>query len=398
MSSLRAVSPLLLCMPLASQSTWVVDSAGSGQFVDIPPAIAAAAPGDRIVVLGTSTYSAFVVDRGVDVEAAAGAVTPTIEVVGVPADARARVAGFRVQRQGGVRSVSVRDCAGAVLLVDLVEFGAAFPTAIGRPGLEVLASARVFVAGGTFRGQSGTSHGGAGLLLDGSRAFVRGATFVGGSDVSIYPSVGARGLAGILLRNGSHAMLGDVSATGGSAGIGDIQGGDGGHGLEAYLGCLATVVEASEFVATPGAWGSVYWGDDGYAITGPVRYTDDCTLTGEVWSATEIPARARLDAPPAVAVGAVLHVAVRGAPGGLVVLGADLAFGYVPLAPLDGALALTPAAVIVGVLRLGPLGDAGWDFTVPNIPSALHVDVFCQGAEATAAGVWLLAPIVSHTF
>lgn len=109
----------LLCTaiaaPLAAQSTWTVNSAGGAQFTAIQPAIAAAGPGDRIEVLGAGPYDGFVVDRGVEVESATGAICGTIQVLGVPAGQRARVAGFVLDRADGATGI-VDACAGQVIL------------------------------------------------------------------------------------------------------------------------------------------------------------------------------------------------------------------------------------------------------------------------------------------
>ncbi len=395
-TSIRMCS-LLLSAALTAQTTWVVDAGGGGHFLDVPPAIAAAQPGDRIVVQGAHTYSAFVVDRGVDVEAVAAAVVPTVEVVGVPAGERARVAGFRVQREGGVSSVSVRACAGAVLLVDLDEFGPAFQTTVGRPGLEIRDCGGVYVRGGTFLGQAGTSSGGAGALLDAARAVLVGGRFVGGVDVSTFPSSGNRGETGVRLQNGSHAVLAGVEVVGGSASQGNIVGGDGGDAVGAFTGSLAIVL-AGELVGTPGGWGSWLFGDDGYAARGHVRFASGCALTGRVDNAaTPIRVRPGLAAPAAIAAGGTMQVQVDGAPGQLVGLAADLAFGYEPAPAFDGAFVLTPTAALVAVLQLDGLGLGSWSLAVPGTVAARHRDVFLQAVAVGPVGLVLTAPTQTRT-
>jgi hypothetical protein len=94
---------------LTAQRTWIVDLNGGGQFTEIQPAIDAAAPGDRIEVLGAGTYAPFVLDRGVDLEAMHGAAVNAIGgglrgnvIRDVPAGQWARVSGF-MRDEGGVR-------------------------------------------------------------------------------------------------------------------------------------------------------------------------------------------------------------------------------------------------------------------------------------------------------
>jgi hypothetical protein len=44
---------------LAAQTTWIVDQGGTGNFVDLAPAIAAAAPGDILLLRGGGSYVGF---------------------------------------------------------------------------------------------------------------------------------------------------------------------------------------------------------------------------------------------------------------------------------------------------------------------------------------------------
>src|SRR5262245_55337300 len=96
--TLRLLVLMSLATPLLAQRTWIVDAAGGAgvHFTDIPPAVAAASPGDRIEVRGAGRYSGFVLLRGVDVEAVARAVVPWISVQGLPSGERAWISGFDV--------------------------------------------------------------------------------------------------------------------------------------------------------------------------------------------------------------------------------------------------------------------------------------------------------------
>ncbi|HET6204882.1 MAG TPA: hypothetical protein VFI25_18995 [Planctomycetota bacterium] len=382
--------------PLMAQTTWIVDSAGGGQFTDIPPAIAAASPGDRIVVVGAGPYSAFVLDKGLDIEAVASAFTPRIEVVGVPAGQRARVAGFRLQIQPGPPQVSVDSCLGGVSLVDLQEVGPLSSPTIGPSGLVIVDSPRVLVDQGVFVGQAGTVFGGVGLYMDNSRAALRDATFKGGVTVSTFASSGNDGEAGAALYNGSDAFASGVVVIGGNSSSGTLIGGNGGYGLFTDATSAAVVVGSSHLEATPGGGGIFIPGSPGQAALGNVQYTLDCTIIGPV-TATSIPSRPGLTMPTSLPVGTNLTTAVQGGPGEFVWLAFDLAHDYVPFPALGGAIVLTPNFILAGGVLLDGAGSGSLSFSVPNIPSAQNLDVIGQGL-ALVAGAWVLtAPDQTRT-
>ncbi|MCA8944117.1 MAG: hypothetical protein KDB80_16250 [Planctomycetes bacterium] len=63
MNLLVSLSAVALSVSLSGQQVLIVDSAGGGGFTDIPPAIAAASPGDAILVR-TGAYTGFSLDKG----------------------------------------------------------------------------------------------------------------------------------------------------------------------------------------------------------------------------------------------------------------------------------------------------------------------------------------------
>ncbi|MBK8978819.1 MAG: hypothetical protein IPM29_23205 [Planctomycetes bacterium] len=107
---------VLLAATATGQPTLVVDRAGTGHFTDIPAAIAAAAPGDRVLVLG-GRYSSFTVDKPIVVTTNAAAEVSQITVRGVPAGSTCVVAGFVAL--GLPSAVYVLDCPGRVHLQSL---------------------------------------------------------------------------------------------------------------------------------------------------------------------------------------------------------------------------------------------------------------------------------------
>ncbi|MBK7876863.1 MAG: hypothetical protein IPJ77_14150 [Planctomycetes bacterium] len=108
----------LALTPVASANTWVVDAAnGPGsQFDEIGVAIAAAAPGDLILVRAGS-YSPFVLDKGLTILADAGTDVPGTVTVQNVASVRAIVAGLDCD------GLVVSNCARVVLLQGLTVRG-----------------------------------------------------------------------------------------------------------------------------------------------------------------------------------------------------------------------------------------------------------------------------------
>jgi len=373
--------------PLTAQTTWIVNSAGGGQFTDIPPAIAAASPGDRIVVQGAGPYSAFVLDKGLDVEAVNSALTPKIEVVGVPAGQRARVAGFHLQNGSGRVQVSVEACAGGVSLVDLQEIVPVpyYGSGIGEAGLRIVDSPRVLVDRGAFFGTADPV-GGFGLFMSNSRAAIIEATFKGGRALNAMGG-GNPGKAGAALSSGSHAFLSGVDTIGGDCAAGIFgASASGGHGLTTDATSAAVVLAASHLEGRPGC----AFGSPGQAAVGNVQYTLDCTIIGAVGpTTTSTPNRPALTMPTSIPVGSNLTTALQGGPGELVWLAFDLAHDYVPFSALGGAIVLTPNLILAGGVLLDGAGSGSLSFPIPNLPAAQNLDVIGQGL-ALVGGSWVL--------
>jgi hypothetical protein len=96
----------------APATTYVVDSNGGGQFTDIAPAIAAAQPGDVLLVM-PGVYNGFTLDKGLTI---IGYGTVTVagdaSVVGVPAGQTAALVALAPQ------NLSFTNCSGPVLAQD----------------------------------------------------------------------------------------------------------------------------------------------------------------------------------------------------------------------------------------------------------------------------------------
>lgn len=393
------IAGLATCGFLTSQTTWYVDPGGGGHFVDIPPAIAAASPGDRIVVAAGS-YSAVVLDKGVDIDGTAGALVPSITVTGVPVGQRARVARLEIAMASPLQ-VSIENCAGQVLLVDLVTPG--LPSnygGIGGNGVQIAQCASVWLEGGVFLGQSSGSIGGHGASVVQSNVVLSHAVFRGGVTAPPYPSAANDGRDGVYVAAG-EVLLAAVDARGGNASDGPIYGGDGGNGVRADAASDVLAVGACHLVGKPGgvSWGGGPAGTDGHAAVGSVRVTADATLVGGLADGAQlIAARPRTSAPATAPPGSTWSVDVTGTAGQPVILFADLEFGYTPLPSLiDGPFVLGGIDKAWTWLFLSPAGTGIWRLPIPNHPATQHHDLFVQGfADLFSAGV-ATGPVYART-
>ena len=211
-----------LAASLAAQRTWIVDVANppGTDFTDLPPAEAAAAHGDTLLVRA-GNYSAFVTSKGIVVLGASGTVvqgnlfTAAITVSALPAG---RV--FRAHRLvlGGAHRqwLTLTGNDGVVHLEAIESAGGAYPSPYGVIGintsrmvtvvgcgqqsnLEITVSdSRVSIVHCRLRGRSAVSDPRAGasygadvaLHAQGSVVDVADCTLTGGAGASIWPHVG----------------------------------------------------------------------------------------------------------------------------------------------------------------------------------------------------------------
>jgi hypothetical protein len=274
----RTALTALFLSTLASASTYVIDAAnGPGtNFTDIPPAIAAAAPGDVLLVL-PGTYSSFTLDKSLAIlgQSAGVNVSGSATVTAIPAGTVASIVALNL-----FGNLQITNCSGTVvgdgLLVTTftlitgsadVRLRNVSPiTTTTAADLDVLGS-RVEVVDSTFRGSQGVDSG----QCSGSQAGP------GAPGASIYS-----GVAHFARCN----VYGGPGGSGGSCidpgGCGD--GGDGGYGIELVPGNVAQclVTGPPEFVVSGGPGGGAPCGmpgSHGYGILLPqgdgVRYSGE---------------------------------------------------------------------------------------------------------------------------
>jgi hypothetical protein len=383
----------LLTVPLPAQAVWTVHAGGGAMFTAIQPAIAAAAPGDRIEVQGTGPYGSFVVDRGVEVESVLGALCGTIEVVGIPAGQRARVSGFVVdfQNQG---HVSVRTCAGKVILAGLATSGSGSASSGARPGLEVLDAVAVLASHCNWNGHSDAISGAPGAMITNSQvAFVSGSAH-GGYLLTPSLSAGDEGREGVVLVN-SHVVADGVTWRGAQGGSGMVTGGDGGDAVFVQSG-VAIVNGFSQLRGGFGGSGGTP-GTQGHAARGNVRYGSETFLIGPTTGATSLPQRPVTQASGAVFVGTTATWSLAGVANQLVVLALDLDWTYAPVPAFDGALLLTANALLAAPIVLDAQGTGSFALAIPSQPALQHLDLFAQGLAFVGPALVLTGGTVTHT-
>lgn len=212
-----------LAASLAAQRTWIVDVANppGTDFTDLPPAEAAAAHGDTLLVRA-GNYTAFATSKGIAVLGAPGTVVvgnvfmPSITVSALPAGRVFRARSLTLG--GGVfgQSMVLNGNDGAVHLEAIDATAGGYPPSTGAIGISTsrlvtivncghqstlavnLAGARVSIAHCRLQGRAAISDPRAGaswaaavaLNVQGGVVDVADSTLAGGAGASIWPHVG----------------------------------------------------------------------------------------------------------------------------------------------------------------------------------------------------------------
>lgn len=381
----------ILAASVAAQRTWVVDLvAGPGvDFTDIPPAVAAAAPGDRIEIRGNTalapTYSSFVVTKPLDIEAIQGAKVLFFRVENLTNGQVARIAGVhcepRTTSAVPEECVMVRNCAGPVLLANLdIRNRSAYQI----PGFVVRDAAAVAIQGCVASGRNaGLTGGGPALVVERSGVAITFSILTGGDGGG-----SASNAAGYDGGNGLEVLASSVYVAtttlgGGSGGYGWAHSGDGGSGA---------IVAASPPSAVTLATCTLTGGlgvNNGDAVNGVARVAQDCVITGALANgAALVPPIMRLMGSPTVARGSSAVVTIDGTQGAVCILAFDLHHHHQTLPGIAEPLLLssTPAVVSIGVMTSPQFV---WSLSIPNSPLLAEHDVFFQAGSAAAGGVAL---------
>lgn len=252
------VALALALAPLAygQATTWVVDDSGGAgvNFTDIGSAIAAASPGDRVLVRD-GTYAAFTLDKGLFVLGTGLVQTGNVTVTGVPQGSVAALANLRT------RQISVNACGGPVLFDSIL--ATTTPAAIFSSAQYDLA---VVIASLDVRFQrceliapamnTANFPGADGLVVSGSRVELSSSRVQGGNGGKVPNSgcwEGNKGGTGLVLQNGARVHAARSSGLGGNGSNGTnlcgMEGGDGGHGawIDATSSCVIAGISTDSF-------------------------------------------------------------------------------------------------------------------------------------------------------
>lgn len=263
----EALGMFVLAAPLLGQHTWVVDVEGNGDFPDLPPAVAAAAAGDTILVnywSGLAVHWDFTLTKGLTIIGQGSdraRVMGHLVVADLPADQRVVLRSLQFDPVVGYPArATVQDCAGAVVLDDLVLDGVS-GLLFGDPALLVQGSHRVHIGRCQLTGSAGLVASAASVACTGSMIF--GASVISGPGAAA-PAVVATGsrlwFADALLSGGSNWNGGGFTGPGRSGldlvassvvlADGDIVGGAGFAGFAPGV----TIDAASSVVRDAASW------------------------------------------------------------------------------------------------------------------------------------------------
>lgn len=375
---MRPFLTLLLCSPLVAQDVLVVDASGAGDHVDLPPAVAAAAPGDVLLVRG-GMYSAPTVSQDVTIVADGGVqavVRGHMRVQDLPADQTVLLSGLALRHRVGVaeRALTVRRCHGFVRLDTVSAQGGGFESlefGHGRPGVAVRRARNVaFLRSQCTGGTSGENEhgppgprGGAGLRVREATVAAWRSAFQGGAggDAALILSFAGEGGPGAELKEGARMFAYLDLFRGGDGGDSlDFSSdfcGPGGPGLLARLHELL-VEQSAAFVG----------GQGGVAQNFP-KVCDDGPPNDVVGAFESLPGVPRgLEGPRVLREGETSQFTAFGRAGDRVLLAWSLFTGFRHVEDHQGGWLLPPT--LVSLEPIGTLDGSGsfqWSYTQPDL-------------------------------
>ncbi len=249
---------------LPRQTVWVVDSAGMGDFLDIPPAVHAAAHDEVVLVVDRGgLYSGFTIQgKGVSVRAATTPfeVADRVTIKQIPQGRRAGIGGMLMQAFDD--KLRIEDCDGLVMVDG---FGTNNESS---SRLEIVNSSRVAIAGMQVVDLNDPFGAGDPPLplvdIQNSQVTIAQSSIYGtrGSAGPGCEDNGATGGVGVQASSGSYLILSETSVTGGMGGLGICcDGFSGCTSAQSGVGASAVVVDNSELLAL-GSSSSILDGGD----------------------------------------------------------------------------------------------------------------------------------------
>ena len=414
--AIRFALPACLAAPLAAATLTV---GPGGAFAEIADAVAAAQPGDDILV-EPGTYQGFVVDKPLRIFGTGPGVIVTtlgtygVELRNIPAGEEAVVAGLEVLALPLLESPSagvlVEDCPGTVVLSDvnvtpaqapfglyanrcarLMVLSSRVENAGGGAGLAAVAS-EVWLANSLVAGDLASfgisAEGPDGITLEDSSLFLWRSSVLGGNAVTGKPLllIGPHGGDGIAADNSDVVVYGGpegliVGGNGGPAGA--FHGpGDGGAGVRLLNGSSARLQQDFPIVG----------GLDGSGLVPAASVFTDGS-SGSTFEARVFPTLT--SSTDAVQPTVPFQVDADGNPAAVVVLFLSLETGPTLTIPgVEGLGALQPALFFqlgLGVLDAG--GGSSFPLSVPAGTALTGQTLLFQAVEAGAAGLAITNPV-----
>jgi hypothetical protein len=120
----------------------------------------------------------------------------------------------------------------------------------------------------------------------------------------------------------------------------------------------------------------------GFAIessAAPVRFTADCSVSGNTQGSSRIPALPAIASPGSVARGSPLTLTFSGNPGTAVLVYLDASHGHLPLPGIDGPFLLSLNPVPLPLLMIGASGSLPLTLPVPMDPAIANLFLLFQG-------------------
>ncbi len=388
----------LLAAPATPQSLLTVDDSGGADFTTIADALAAAAPGDRILVL-EGDYAAFTLDKQVVlVGEGAGPIPRVTGMVLVTTPAGATVAHLQLQR------LHVLGAAGTLLLDNVTVQDA---QQSGCPTTLVEASERVAFQGCDLVGAPGsaTCHS-EGVVVRGSSVLLTDCVVIGGRGAND-PLAAQDGRPGVLTEDGAVVDVVHCVVRGGDGGKATQPGGaggDGGPALRVSAGTQVRVLTHDDhnLYAGLGGTGSVPGADAPFTLDGAgVLLSSGATYVPPTFD----PALALTFAAPELAFLRVVYddefgpkqvLKLFGVPGEpQVVVGSLVPAAFTVPTLVDGLVWLDPGAafMLVPVTALGLKVPVNFSFTLPANPLLAGLGAVFQAFSATGGSpAWRATP------
>src|SRR5882672_72200 len=235
----KSIAFTALALPAVAQSTYIVDDNGPADFTDFPAAIAAAIPGD-VLVVRAGAYSSISLSEGLTILCDDGVSAPALEVSNIPSDEIAVVSGLSAPR------VALAHCTGTVILQHLMSLPPNSTSGTSSPVFDVLSCDDVRVYRSTITAPydsngSSSTPGPAAVHISSSRVELVRCAIIGGrmgyTVDDCAPVVGAGG-DGVSIDDHSfvHVALSSVQGGDGSDVVNLFctysQPGNGGHAVE----------------------------------------------------------------------------------------------------------------------------------------------------------------------